>query len=179
MYSLTYIAPITLRTHLYLFLLRSLRIGAYTAINEWKIIDSLRSLLPPPLTCVGPLGVHDPLYRTGLGALPATFFAICGNLCQMELFRPPAITEGFLRRALEKIVLQTPLLEPPYVLRQWTEGLGRGIPLPRGKAEREDITACLKFVSACANYQSPQCGASNDLIFQEEYNIMGILRDMV
>jgi hypothetical protein len=61
------------------------KLGAYTALNEWKVMDALRALLPPPLTSVGPLGVHDPLYKTGLGALPPSFFGVCCNLCHMEV----------------------------------------------------------------------------------------------
>jgi hypothetical protein len=154
------------------------RIGTYTAINDWKIVDALKVNLPAPLSSVGELGVRDILYQTGLGALPASYFIICANLCQMEVFKVIALNEGFLRRALEKVTLLAPILEDSTEFNQRVEASRRGDNCPVS-GRRTDVCACLQLIAACANYQSEGCGSTNDLILLADYNIMKVCRDII
>ena len=154
------------------------KIGAYTAIHDWKIIDALRNNLPSNLSGLKELGIKNSIYKNGLGSLPSSFFQLCANLCQMEIFKIVAISEGFLRRALEKIFLLAPYLEKNNELINWKKMLSRGEIVPRS-VMREDVSACLQFVRACSGYQAQQCGSSNDLILHYDYNLLNILRNLI
>jgi hypothetical protein len=154
--------------------------GAHMAIHDWKIVEALRVHLPSPLSGVGVLGVKDILYVTGIGALPASFFNVCTNLSQMDTFKIIALNDGFLRRALEKVMLVAPLIKndfssngvhPQRVIDRENS--------PLKSTHRVDIRTCLQFITMCANFQNENCGSVNDLIFSSEYAIIRVCRDMV
>jgi hypothetical protein len=154
--------------------------GAHTAIHDWKIVDALRVHLPGPLSGVGRLGVRDILYVNGIGALPASYFNVCTNLSQMDTFKITALNDGFLRRALEKVMLVSPLIKNDYS--------NNGV-RPQRMTDREncisnsihriDVRTCLRFITICANFQNENCGSVNDLIFSVEYAIIRVCREIV
>jgi len=154
--------------------------GAHMAIHDWKIVDALRVHLPGPLSGVGILGVKDILYVTGIGALPASFFSVCRNLSQMDTFKIIALNDGFLRRALEKVMLVAPLIKHNFSNNsvRSERSTDRGNSLSKS-THRVDIRTCLQFITMCANFQNENCGSVNDLIFSAEYAIIRVCRDMV
>ena len=90
------------------------------------------------------------------------------------------MTEGFLRRALEQLTFLAPFIErDPHVYLEWRAAVARGEAPPPGCSERQDVRECLNFVAAVANYQTPQSGNSNDLIFLPDYALLPTLRALL
>lgn len=148
--------------------------GADIAINDWNIFASLRHHLPPVLSAVGDDGVEDPLYIQGLAMMPPTLFELCTNLCAMDKGKSSCFVDGFLRRAVEKLVLEYPKLESVSVLRQWMELSQSGSPLPPPSLPRQVLTASYRLISQIANYNDSSSGSVNDLLLLSQYHLVEI-----
>jgi hypothetical protein len=152
------------------------QIGVDNAVN-WKCVSSLRSHLPAPLSGIGELGNDEPAYKLGLEMLPADYFFVCANLCQIEQGRSNMLLDGFLRRALDKISILSLLLENKTLLKSWSTLEMSGKALPRASQTRIDCTSCLKLISKMANFNNAQYGSANDQILK--YDIIGICARIV
>jgi hypothetical protein len=109
----------------------------------------------------------------GLGALPATFFQLCSNLCQTDSGKQHVIADGYLRRSLENIVFLFPFLEKNEVFKSWKEQKKLNRPLnPAPSVVRQKVVACLRVIEKCCNYNSSIYGSGNDLILFGQYNII-------
>ena len=108
-------------------------------------------------------------YRVGLGTLTDTFFDCLFQLCQQDQGKDYIITDGFLRRALDKIHLLAPALEGERELSNWAALVRRGKETPHSP-ERCEMASCLRLLSRCASYHSSKVGAVNDLIDHKFYN---------
>lgn len=145
--------------------------GVDNAVN-WKCIASLRIYLPSPLSGIGELGNDEPAYKLGLEMIPADYFFLCANLCQIEQGKSNMLLDGFLRRALDKLSILCLLLENKNILKSWSTIEMNGKPLPNPSQTRIDCTSCLKLISKMANFNNPQYGSANDQILK--YDIIGI-----
>ena len=87
--------------------------GADSAINSWGVLAALRVHMPNPISGMPSQAIDDDLYRQGLGRLSASYFELCSNLCQTDQGREAMLTDGYLRRAMEKLTIIQPLLDSP------------------------------------------------------------------
>jgi hypothetical protein len=92
--------------------------------------------------------------------MSASMFSLCANLCQLEKGRNYILADGFLRRAIEKVMLLFPLLETSTELHSWKilESSFRDMPTP--SKHRLEVAAALKCIAAMANHYSPQYGGN-------------------
>lgn len=159
------------------------------ALDKWRLIAALSEHLPQPLSAER--GVEDPVYQSGLGLLPASFFDVCTALCGLEAGTAACLGEGFLRRALEKTALQAPLLEGPAELLGWSQAVNRATPPAPGQpytlalagitpsASRMQVAACLRLVARCSSFSHAQFGSANDLLLQPQYDLVRLCRSLV
>ena len=146
---------------------------AQEAMQYWKITDALHVHLPSPLSSLGICSVDDTVFKMGLGALPATFFQLCCNLCQTESGKQHVIADGYLRRSLENIVFLFPFLENNDTIKIWKEQKKSNRQLnPAPSAVRKKIVACLRVIEKCCNYNSSVYGSGNDIILFGQYSII-------
>ena len=167
------------------------------AISRWKIVLSMREHLPLPLSALGEHGVDDPLYRQGLGIMPASFFDICTSICALEKGKAACLVDGFLRRAIEKVVLLASRLEPPHELLRWTLSLSRIhvdtlagqeysldlLSTPHARftpsVARQEVAAALRVVACCASFANAQFGSANDVILDPEFDFVHVCKSFI
>lgn len=114
-----------------------------------------------------------PDFRLELTELSPTFFQFCSNLCQMEEGIGFSFTDGFVRRALEKLMLlQMELLQS---IGQYG-ALSKSYPWELRKV---DFAACLRLLKCTANYARQKEGSVNDLLLHDFYDLMGICKTVL
>ena len=220
--------------------------GSNMAINQWKIFDSLRAHLPPPLSGLGERSLSRALsnarkikqgsgvssspgvnarrssndmnrnsivsnssysllshptmannrgstndyafkedegyikYRKGLGTLSEHFFDTLATLCQLEQGRDLTISEGFLRRCLDKAHLLLPAMEGEFELKEWGDLIAKGkAELVPKSPEREEMASCLRLLAQVASHHSSKAGAANDVVMGRFYDTVGITTHLI
>jgi len=113
-------------------------------------------------------------YRRGLGTLTDTFFNALYQLCQLDQAKDFVITDGFLRRCLDKVHLLAPALEGERELSNWAALVRRGKETPESP-ERTEMASCLRLLSRCASYHSSKVGAVNDILMHKFYDTVHIV----
>eukprot|EP00605_Chrysophyceae_sp_TOSAG23-4_P001687 GSChrysophyteH1.ASY1.ANO1.1853.1 assembled CDS len=164
------------------------------AITQWELFKSMRENLPLPLSGIGDDGISEPRYREGLGRLPASFFDLASALCVGDAGKLLALNEGFLRRALENIVLLMPHREkgkdahkkaagPTVLTHCISQRSVNTHPIEQAKQEIADniedavfyarkIAACMTLVAELGTFSSMAAGSANDLILHPNYAIV-------
>ena len=113
-------------------------------------------------------------YKVGLMQLPPSFFVLCANLCFIDEGKSACFSEGFLRRALDKITV----LNSKFIRHNLKF-------MPGGKDEEQwqrisvDLVACLRLVGAAANFSHPRKGSANDLILHELYETISLCKNAI
>jgi len=166
------------------------------AVTNWKIVAALREHLPPPLTAIGEKGADDELYARGLGQMPSSLFDLLTNLTRVDKGKMDCLSDGFLRRALDKFTLLFPKLcigggggrrsvvgstndehekEAAEVVEEEKEVLNVG----DLEKHRQEASCCLALIAKCANFTNFMYGSSNDLVLFPSYKIPEKCRDIV
>jgi hypothetical protein len=173
--------------------------GTSLALRNWNLIDSLVVHLPLPLTPVGEIYSEEQLYRNGILQLPRSVFDLMASLCKVEQGKALCFSEGFLRRALDKIALTVHHLEgdeelafrvkqieklkesgQSHQLQQVTGSGGESGRQGRGQGEDErdenrlDIASCLRLVALTANFNNPKYGSANEMILHPTFRLIEI-----
>lgn len=140
-----------------------------------KFTKRENKVIPQPMT----VGF---VYRLELMELPASFFNLCSNLCRFEQGIAFCFMEGFLRRALEKATILH------YQLRQARSNTASLIrfqalmpihPNFPWEERKVDFSSCLRLIQKTANNTQQRYGASNDLILNELYDVVGMCCDLI
>mmetsp|Transcript_21334 Transcript_21334/g.29551 ORF Transcript_21334/g.29551 Transcript_21334/m.29551 type:complete len:1492 (-) Transcript_21334:71-4546(-) len=109
-------------------------------------------------------------YKIGLHNLPASYFELLASLCKVDQAKSVCLTDGYLRRALEKLAIIYSLLHAanyqPYQLNNWQQMKG-------------EVVACLKLIVACANHTSVQKGSANDLILSRFFHVEDMCQGII
>ena len=147
--------------------------GTSLALRQWHLIESLVIHLPLPLTHLGEVYDEELVYRNGIQQLPRSVFDLCSSLCKVEQGKALCFSEGFLRRALDKVALTVHHLEGDEEL------AFRMTQLRQGKTEeidenRLDIASCLRFIALSANFNNAKYGSANEMILHPNFRIVEI-----
>lgn len=109
-------------------------------------------------------------YKVGLHNLPASYFELLASLCKVDQAKSVCLTDGYLRRALEKLSIIYSLLHAvgyqPYQLDNWQQ-------------MKCEVVACLKLIIACANHTSVQKGSANDLILSRFFHVEDMCQGII
>jgi hypothetical protein len=112
------------------------------------------------------------VYRMGLDQLPASFFELCANLCQNADGIAFSLTDGFLRRALDKLNMLFAQLQ-----RIGSASVTKHI--PNWEVVKLELVGCLRLVMKCANFHRPNVGSTNDIILHPFYPIVDICKALL
>mmetsp|Transcript_1520 Transcript_1520/g.2445 ORF Transcript_1520/g.2445 Transcript_1520/m.2445 type:complete len:949 (+) Transcript_1520:2-2848(+) len=145
--------------------------GTAAAFRGWNLCDALVLHLPTPLNIVGEILTEETIYKNGLRELPRSVFDVMSSLCKTEQGKAISLSEGFLRRALDRIALTTPHLEGEDVLMYRRERTEAGY-IEEIDPNRLDVASCLKLVALSANYNSPKFGEANQMILHPNFRIV-------
>ncbi len=148
--------------------------GAKIVSAQWRSGEAMKKHLPKPLSGVGPLGIDETHYKTGLARMGPSLFRLLANLCLTDAGKSDCLSDGFLRRALDKFDILYPVvmkeLDPtgtidarPIALSKLSEDI---------QYKALEVSGCLMLISRCCNFASQIYGSSNDLILQPFYEIM-------
>lgn len=148
--------------------------GAEMATSSWDTLRALKVHMPFNVSGIPSQSPMDEVYKKGLGGLPASFFHICANLCQMDAGTRAMFSDGFLRRAMEKLMIVFQHVETNADILAWKDLKRRNQPVPEPSRARKECGACLRLIAKVANYVAPKLGASNDLILSPMYTIVEI-----
>lgn len=127
-------------------------------------------------------------YQLGLIQLPASFFELLANLCQIDTGKYHCLHEGFLRRALDKLMIlyATFLHIRPYHTSTYNRKTRKHeypVVNHRNKAGwlklKAEIIACLRLITKCANYHHGKTGSTNDLIFLSIYRVVEVCKAII
>lgn len=119
------------------------------------------------------VAVHDDVE---LIDLPSSYFQLCANLCRISDGTTSCFAEGFLRRACDKaMTLYAHLLAHRDPVKKTIVSS----PSFPWEFRRLDFIACLRVITATANYHHPQFGSSNDLIFSTPYDIVLVCKTLI
>lgn len=166
--------------------------AAFLAVNEWNVFKALHIYLPTPLSGMlqeeeeklsqgktdGADHLHEPdllrddirVYKIGLRNLPASYFELLAGLCKVDQARSICLTDGYLRRALEKFAMHYSTLLAadfkPARVEKW-------------EAIRMELVASLKFLSICANHTAVQKGSANDLILSRYFHVEEMCKGII
>ncbi len=157
--------------------------GAKVVSAEWHSGKAFSEHLPPPLSGVGENGIYEENYKKGLMKMSPNLIRCLSNLCQTESGRGDCLSDGFLRRALDKFSILFPVVED--LLLKWQDSVDNYVkPIDVfAKAETpqqskdliykvRECTSCLVLVGMCTNYTSYMYGAANDLILLAHYQLI-------
>lgn len=162
--------------------------GADTAFNVWEITSALRVHLPAPLSGMPFQSPDNELYRQGLGRLSTSYFKVCANLGQIQKGRIALMTEGYLRRAIEKLTILQPVLDSDDA-KEHLKTVRAALNSPKlhssappvlpVSVSRQEVAACLHCIAAAANCSTAKEGASNLLILSDMYSVVSICARML
>eukprot|EP00981_Chlorochromonas_danica_P002856 scaffold564_cov172-Ochromonas_danica.AAC.1 len=113
-------------------------------------------------------------YALELLELPASFFELCSCLGAIDSGLSFCMVSGFLRRALDKLmILHYQLVRAKVIYpRQFLQ-------IIKWEDRKYDFAGCFRLMCTMANYHHPQHGSSNELILSSLYNIFEIARDIL
>eukprot|EP01034_Spumella_vulgaris_P029563 gene29563-36632_t len=112
------------------------------------------------------------VYRMGLDQLPASFFELCANLCQNSDGIAFCLTDGFLRRSLDKLNMLFAQLQ-----RIGSASVHKHI--PNWEVVKLELVGCLRLVMKCANFHRAEVGSTNDIILHPFYPIVDICKALL
>ena len=154
--------------------------GAKIVSGKWRSGESIKRHLPKPLSGVGPLGIDEEHYKTGLARMGPSLFRLLANLCLTGTGTSDCLSDGFLRRALDKVDILW-----PYVI-EAIDPTGVGARPVALKNCSEDVqykalemSGCLILVARCCNFASQVYGSANDMILQEYYDLFTRLHRII
>jgi hypothetical protein len=139
---------------------------ALKAIQVHVAFEYIYLFIPTSEASIREFGAHNSAYTH----LKSSFFHLLANLCGSDLGVTNAVTRGFLRIALEKLLL----LFNDYSsdVDSWRDAKRLGRVVSASDPLRMDITACLKVINKCANFHHAATGNANELIFTERYQVI-------
>lgn len=173
--------------------------GAYIAIHEWNILNAICIYLPTPLSgliidnsnsSINSSGSNEE-YKMSLEDLPASFFELCANLCQIEEGKAHCFADGYLRRALDKLsIIHVHFMDwwrKVSVVRKLSsiniKAINRQLnstPTPVFSDDiRAKVLACLHLIAKVSGYNDPRKGSANDVILNSFYSIVEVCRDLI
>lgn len=113
-------------------------------------------------------------YALELLELPASFFELCANLGQIDTGLSFCVNSGFLRRAMDKLmILHLQLQQAREIYPQ------QFLQVIKWEDRKYDFAGCFRLVTSMANYHHPQDGNANDLILSSLYDIVRVARDIL
>ena len=154
--------------------------GAKIVSGKWRSGESIKMHLPKPLSGVGPLGVDEEHYKTGLARMGPSLFRLLANLCLTGTGTSDCLSDGFLRRALDKVDILWPyiidVIDP--------QGVGaRPVALKNCSEDVQykvmEMSGCLILVARCCNFASQVYGSANDMILQDYYDLFTRLHRII
>lgn len=146
--------------------------GVVLALRSWGVANSLVLHMPEPMNNVGDVLSEDAIYRNGLRQLPRSYFDVISSLCKSDQGKAISLSDGFLRRALDRVALTVPLLEGDEELAHRIRLVKDGHLDEMNDPNRLDIASCLHLIAMSANYNSPTSGSANQLILHPNYRIV-------
>ena len=146
--------------------------GVISALRSWKIAEALGGHLPEPMNNVGDILTEDMIYKNGLRQLPRSFFDVVASLCKNEQGRALCLSDGYLRRALDRVALTVPLLEGEDQLAHRLRLVEEGLSQEKTEPNRMDIASCLRLIALTANFNNPKFGSANDMILHPNFRIV-------
>ena len=159
---------------------------AREGVVKWGIIEALRIHLPTPAFGIG--STPDEAYSDAIVQMPLSLVVLLGEACQSDRGKGNCLTDGFLRRVLDKLHTLAPSLEANDVLSVWAEHIKRN---PKGRFDedkefhaslmRRIVSECLRVIERCANFSSIAVGSCNDLILDARagYKVVRICKEIV
>ena len=155
-------------------------------IVKWGIIEALRIHLPTPAFGIG--STPDEAYSDAIVQMPLSLVVLLGEACQSDRGKGNCLTDGFLRRVLDKLQILAPSLETNDALSIWAEQIKRN---PKGRFDedkefhaslmRRIVCECLRVIERCANFSSIAVGSCNDLILDARagYKVVRICTQII
>jgi hypothetical protein len=147
---------------------------AVRAIQHHGILDTLYIYLPNSSSNLREHGADPVAFEN----LYTSFFELIANLSSSYLGIMGVISRGFLRVTLDKLAMLYKLYDIEDV-EYWNEAKVMGRPSVPPSPLRMQITACLRVINRCANYNSGSIGNANDLILGDNYRVIAFCVDIV
>lgn len=113
-------------------------------------------------------------YALELLELPASFFELCANLGAISSGLSFCLTSGFLRRALDKLMILHFQLNRAKLIYQ-----KQFLQMVKWDDRKYDFAGCFRLITTMANYHHPEHGCANDLILSTLYEVIAIARDVI
>ena len=158
-------------------------VGAAAVSAKWGSGDALKEHLPPPLSGVGELGIEEENYIIGLKRMSPSLFRLLANLGLTDRGLADCLSDGFLRRALDKFSILYPVIDSFISCDSDSIDVVKPVPTSNYTEDQKykmlEASGCLILIARCVNFTSYMYGASNDLILQHYYDIIHRLRNVV
>jgi len=141
--------------------------------------------LPHPNFGVG--SSEEEAYRDAIISMPISIIRLLAEMCQSDRGKSSCLTDGFLRRVLDKLHVLNTQLETNDTLQVWSDYLKTAIKSRfeedkdwQPSLTRRIVCQCIRVIERCANFTSIAVGSSNDLILDtSRYDVTGILKGIV